>query len=149
MFRINRATEYALIALTHMGRKDGESVSTAREISDQYGLPYELTAKTLQQLKNSGFLASTQGVRGGYRLTRSLHEMNLGSLVGALEGETAVVDCCSRGDASQCLYETKCEIRFFMTNLSSQLNELLHGMSLGQLVKKKGLGARHEKQEYL
>ena len=45
--------------------------ASAREIAEAYDIPVELMAKVLQRLVRRGLLASHQGTRGGYRLSRS------------------------------------------------------------------------------
>jgi DNA-binding IscR family transcriptional regulator len=82
MIRLNRTTEYGLMALKHMSRKRqaGTSqldVTSAREIADSYGLPFEITAKTLQRLRDTGLIESAQGARGGYTLKRELEGVSL------------------------------------------------------------------------
>ena len=56
MIKLNRTTEYGLMALRHMNRKskDGTEFTSARELADVFGLPFEITAKTLQRMKNLG-----------------------------------------------------------------------------------------------
>ena len=54
MIRINRATEYGLMALRHMSQKWAKNpleVTSAREVAECYHLPFDVTAKTLQRLK--------------------------------------------------------------------------------------------------
>ena len=85
MLRLNRTTEYGIFALRHLDQKGlGESAS-AREIADQFGLPFDITAKTLQRLKDAGLIASAQGSRGGYKLQRSLDEVNLAEFLDMME----------------------------------------------------------------
>ena len=73
MIKLNRTTEYGLMALRHMSRKQASGgVTSAREVADSYGLPFEITAKTLQRLRDTGLIQSAQGARGGYTLQRSL-----------------------------------------------------------------------------
>ncbi|MBI2711274.1 MAG: IscS subfamily cysteine desulfurase [Bdellovibrio sp.] len=50
-------------------------MTSAREIADTYGLPFEITAKTLQRLKETGLIESAHGAKGGYTLHRSLDEI--------------------------------------------------------------------------
>src|SRR3954467_14490649 len=92
MIKLNRTTEYGLMALRHMSRKRAE-VTSAREIADTYGLPFEITAKTLQRLKDTGLIQSAQGARGGYTLQRPLGEVNLAEFLNLMEGPQSVVAC--------------------------------------------------------
>src|SRR5689334_10334509 len=96
MFKLNRTTEYGLIALRHIGRKHGNDphgVTSAREIADSYGLPFEITAKTLQRLRDSGLIQSAQGAKGGYTLQRALEQVSLAEFLEMMEGPQSVVVC--------------------------------------------------------
>src|SRR4051794_6763963 len=97
MIKLNKTSEYGLIALRHMSRKmasDPSSVTSAREISDQYGFPFEITAKTLQRLRDSGLIQSAHGARGGYSLQKSLYQVSLAEFLEAMEGPQSIVSCC-------------------------------------------------------
>ena len=89
MIRFNRTTEYGLIALRHMSRQEIQTrVSSAREISEAYGLPFEITAKTLLKLKDGGLIESAQGSRGGYTIRRSLKDVTLAEFLNFMEGDS-------------------------------------------------------------
>ena len=72
MLRLSKKADYALIAMKHLARTAGAPSTSAREIAEQYDIPIELLAKVLQRLVRTGLLASTQGTRGGYALSRLL-----------------------------------------------------------------------------
>ena len=150
MIKLNRTTEYGLMALKHMSRKRSEEpgeVTSAREISDSYGLPFEITAKTLQRLKDTGLIQSAQGARGGYTLLRSLEQVTLAEFLELMEGPQAVVACAS-GDwlkaeapesttnSSSCTYHTKCEIKHLMNDLNGRVLKFLAGIRLAELAEK-------------
>src|SRR6185437_15556598 len=63
MIKLNRTTEYGLMALRHMNQKSkaGPELTSAREVADVFGLPFEITAKTLQRMKEIGLIHSSQG----------------------------------------------------------------------------------------
>src|SRR5690348_16308203 len=131
------------MALRHMSRKkvtDPTEVTSAREISDTYGLPFEITAKTLQRLKDTGLIQSAQGARGGYTLQRSLMDVTLAEFLRLMEGPQGVVNCVghtsiSKPQADQplatpCEYGWRCEIKALMTDLNGRLNTFLSGIRL-------------------
>jgi Rrf2 family protein len=160
MIKLNRATEYGLMALRHMSRKREQNdggVTSAREIADSYGLPFEITAKTLQRLKDTGLIQSAKGSRGGYTLVRNLCDLNLAEFLVHMEGPQAVVLCASSEpvglslglQASQpearaadskaskakceCEYAKLCEIKTVMGDLNVRVFEFLSGIKLADL----------------
>jgi len=135
MLRLNRTTEYGLIALRHMNQKNGagqttEKLTSAREISDTYGLPFEITAKTLQRLKELGLIQSTQGARGGYMIDRPLTSVNLGQFIEWMEGSTAIVSCVEHKATSVCEYQQRCDIQHLMSGLNTKVYGFLSGITL-------------------
>ena len=146
MIKLNRVTEYALISLRHMGRKhaaDSRAVTSAREISDQYGLPFEITAKTLQRLRDTGLIVSAQGARGGYLLQSDLARVTLAQFLDLMEGAQGVVACAPAEESSapsaasepacHCEYHNSCEIRSMMGGLNRRVRDFLESIMLSEL----------------
>jgi Rrf2 family protein len=149
MVKLNRTTEYGLIALRYMMGKQSlgdASVTSARELSDRYELPFEITAKTLQRMKESGLIESAHGARGGYTIARCPSKLNLAEFLELMEGPQAVVGCTSAalqsavgGSSSGCEYSKKCEITGVMTDLNSRVKTFLTGILLTDLAEFKSI----------
>ena len=77
MLRLSKKADYALIAMKHLALRPDQSAASAREIAEQYDIPVELMAKVLQRLAREGLLASHQGTRGGYHLSRPAARLTL------------------------------------------------------------------------
>lgn len=137
MIKLNRTTEYGLIALRHMRLKvQTNGLTSAREIADCYGLPFEITAKTLQRLKDSGFIESAQGAKGGYMIKRSLAQVTLGEFLNQMEGPVSVVACAepaAQKAGCECEYNTRCELKDVMSVLNRRVHIFLAGISLAEL----------------
>src|SRR4051794_34446404 len=138
MIRFNRTTEYGLIALRHISRKhsvDPIEVTSAREIADSYGLPFEITAKTLQRLKENGLIHSAHGAKGGYTLQRSLKEISLAEFLELMEGPQSLVACNAPTEdrSNECEYGSRCEIKHLMGRLNHQIFNFLSGILLADL----------------
>ena len=76
MLKITKKVEYALIAVRHLKETPKDLVPVS-EISNLYGIPRELLAKTMQQLASKNIVKSVKGPRGGYRPTLQSSETNL------------------------------------------------------------------------
>jgi Rrf2 family protein len=123
MLKLNRTTEYGLIALSHLSQKALGEAASAREMADLYGLPFDILAKTLQRLKDAGLVQSAQGARGGYRLQRELTQVTLSEFLELMEGNTSVVACAERlsDSLSDCEFHSRCRIQGMMRGLDSRL----------------------------
>jgi Rrf2 family protein len=139
MIKLNRTTEYGLMALRHMNRKSksGPEFTSAREVADVYGLPFEITAKTLQRMKEVGLIESAQGARGGYILQRKLEEITVAEFLELMEGPQAVVACTAepkeQSIPTPCEYQRKCEIQGVMSTLNKKVHSFLAGIRLTDL----------------
>ena len=69
MLKLTKRTEYGLIALTHLAKRQVRPCP--REIGEQFPVPKRLLAEVLKDLGHAGLVESTRGARGGYALTRS------------------------------------------------------------------------------
>jgi Rrf2 family protein len=78
---LSRSGVYALQATLHLAQEStGLPVSAAR-MAEALDLPPEYLGKVLRRLSREGFLDSTRGVRGGYRLTVAPEELTVERVV--------------------------------------------------------------------
>ncbi len=133
MLKLNRTTEYGIMALSYIRQKENGTMSSAREIADRFQLPFEILAKTLQKLKENGVIESSQGTRGGYILLRNLKTLNLAEFIGMTEGSSQVVMCTHEKGVSSCEYQAHCNIQKVMWNLNDKIQDFLKNITLDEL----------------
>lgn len=140
MVKLNRTTEYGLIALTYIKSKAEGELTSAREIAERYSLPFEILAKTLQKLKEQEIITSTYGTRGGYVLKRDLRTVSLLEFLKIMEGPVGVVPCVNTAKVEMttkssacCDYETGCSIRPTMSFLNNKVSDFLGRIFLDEL----------------
>lgn len=148
MVKLNRTTEYGLMALSYIRSKTNGELASAREIAESFHLPFEILAKTLQRLKEQGLISSTYGTRGGYILSKDLSQITLLEFLTIMEGPVGVVPCASMGTnvsnlkkaesgnpSSCCDYSDSCSIKPVMGNLNDRISEFLGRISLEELTR--------------
>lgn len=136
MLKLNRTTEYGLMALAYIRGKGKSELTSAREIADHFELPFEILAKTLQRLKEHGLIASTYGTRGGYVLSRDLASLDLAEFLRMMEGPVSVVAC--QNDAAgtdPCGYKHNCNIKQTMNTLNTRFYDFMHRISIEELTR--------------
>ncbi|MEO1236376.1 MAG: Rrf2 family transcriptional regulator [Planctomycetota bacterium] len=118
MLQLTRKTEYALIALSHLGRRRlaEEGPASARSIAEAYRLPLPLLMNILKELAQAGLLTSTRGATGGYVLAAEPAEVSLLQVVHAIEGPVKLTPCCHDEDTlpivgQSCSVEENCPIQ--------------------------------------
>lgn len=138
MVKLNRTSEYGLIALRHMFQKqlnEDASVTSARDVADAYHLPFEITAKTLQRLKDTGLILSAQGARGGYTLNRNYVNYSFGEFIEMMEGPVAIVSCVQSEEfTTPCAYVSKCGMTDVMGKINDRVKSFLSTISLKEVL---------------
>jgi Rrf2 family protein len=137
MVKLNRTTEYALISIRHMAmklEKNDPSMTSAREISDRYQLPFEITAKTLQRMRDTGIIQSEQGARGGYTLKKKPEDLSLAEFLELMEGPQSVVGCTNPIATANCAceYQIHCDMQDMMKGLNDRVRSFLSGIRLSE-----------------
>lgn len=140
MIHFNRKTEYALIAMEHMIRKDDlkdgseeVQVTSAREISEAYQVPYALLAKVLQKLAGRGLVKSVHGTKGGYVLAKNPQEVSVMNIMEIFEGSPALAEC-FKEERITCPQWDGCRIKHPLAQLNHKIYHLLADTSVAHLV---------------
>ena len=128
-------TRYALRSLLYLAEeRDGGPVQLAR-IAETQRVPPKYLELIMLDLKKAGFVRSTRGPRGGYRLTREPAAISFGDVVRTMEGPIALVSCASVNfyePCGDCHDEATCAIRRAFAIVRDQTTAYLDGVSLAE-----------------
>lgn len=130
MIKINRKVEYALMVLKHMKDKGQIELTTAREVCDHFDLPFDTTAKVMQQMNSAGILHSIKGVKGGYTLARDLSTISYMELAELIEGKSFMMDC----HEGPCDLYHKCNISQPIKRLNDYIINIFNSLTLNELL---------------
>lgn len=85
--KVSAKTEYACIAMFELaaGYEQGEPIRI-RNIADKHGIPSRFLVQILLQLKGAGWVLSTRGASGGYRLAQPPDSITLADIISTIEG---------------------------------------------------------------
>ncbi|MCC6397769.1 MAG: Rrf2 family transcriptional regulator [Bacteroidetes bacterium] len=134
MVRLSKRVEYGLIALRHIASQRGAEIVTAKEISDKYGIPFDLLAKVLQRLSKAGVIVSHQGVRGGYSLALDPRAVQVSTIIHAIEGTTPVIAQCMSDGPASCEVFDVCTIKSPLTKVQANIERAFMSMTLAEIV---------------
>lgn len=135
MLKFSKKVEYAIIALLDIDENQNKSPVTARMIASKYRIPPEILGKVLQTMVRKNFLTSLQGVKGGYRLNRSLETIDLLSVVEAVEGPVTLISC-NDADREYCRQLLTCSIKRPMHIIQNELIQFFNSITLHELKNK-------------
>jgi Rrf2 family protein len=135
---LTRKSDYALVALTYLGRRrqEGAKPVSARQIAETFGLPLSLLMNILKELGQAKIVSSTRGVNGGYELTADPGRVSLLEVVTAIEGPTRFAPCTDGLPivGQGCRLAEGCPIRDPIRRLHNRINGFLEETTLLDLL---------------
>lgn len=111
---ISKKSKYALNALLHLTRKNGEGPVLISTISEEEHVPQKFLETILLDLKNAGILGSKKGKGGGYYLRKEPEEVNVAEVLRLFDGAIALLPCVTfrfYERCEECKDEEVCSIR--------------------------------------
>ena len=133
MIKVNRKTEYALMALKYIMEKESRGLTTARELCDHFGTPFDTTAKVLQIMNQNDILGSVKGINGGYALKMSLSNVSFNELTKIIDGKNHTDHFC-HGTKGLCELSKTCNIATPLDTLNKKIKNYLNTISLQDLL---------------
>lgn len=132
MFKLNKKTEYAILALQYMMISGTDRVATVKEIAQKYEIPQSLLAKILQKMVKSKIIHSVQGSRGGYTLNKKATQISLLSVLEAIEGPINIVNCTAHHHT--CNRIENCTLITGMEPVKQHLSNYFHSLTLADFL---------------
>lgn len=128
--------EYGLRCLLRIGQSKSPTGLTIPEISQMEGLSTANVGKILRALRLGGFIESTRGQNGGYKLSRSPNEIIIGEVLAILGGRLFEEDFCNdhSGTVMICTHTIDCSLRSLWRTIQLLLDSVLDKMTLKDLL---------------
>lgn len=128
--------EYGLRLLLRIGKDHSDNGMTIPELSELEGLSEANVAKILRMLRLAGFVESSRGQNGGYKLTRPAKEILVGEVLTALGGKLYESSFCDlhAGVENICTNSIDCSIRSLWKTIQTMLDGLLSKITLQDLL---------------
>ena len=84
---LSAKTEYACVAVMELAARYGSGeLARIKDIADAHSIPSRFLVQILLQLKSAGYVESTRGAAGGYRLIKNPAEITLGEVMAVIDG---------------------------------------------------------------
>jgi len=137
--KITAQEEYGLRCLLQIARAGEKNSLSIAEIAEKEGLSTPYAAKMLSLLRQVGFIDSTLGRSGGYKLAKPPHELGLGTVLLAI-GERLFEESeyCQEHAGSEaggpCVHHSSCNVPSLWQTLESCMQHILDGLTLADLL---------------
>lgn len=132
MLKLTKKFEYGLLAVRYIAQMRNGDVATAKEVAEQTGISYELTAKILQQLAKAEIVSSVQGVKGGYRLNKPASQISFTEIADAVDDPIQLIDCAE--NPSGCSAFSGCGIKKPLTQIQTRFREIFSETKVAELL---------------
>jgi len=144
--KLSTKGRYAVTAMMDLALHEGEGPVTLADISQCQGISLSYLEQLFARLRKSGLVSGVRGPGGGYRLSRDASEVAVADVISAVDESIDVTRCGGKGD---CQDGEPCLTHELWCNLSRQIYDFLSGISLGDLVARRGVqdvAARQDEQ---
>jgi Rrf2 family protein len=129
--------EYGLRCLIQIARHNDSGGLSIPQVSAAEGLSIAHVAKLLRILRIGGYIESTRGYDGGYRLARPAQEINISDVLKTLGGKLFEDDFCERHPGTEvlfCAHTPSCAVRSIWQNIQSAVDKVLQHLTLNDLL---------------
>ncbi len=131
--KLNATSEYAMRAMLDLARRAGEQ-TTLDEIASRQHIPVTMLPNIVQTLAKAGLVETTRGHGGGVRLGRPAEEINVRTVLQAVQGPLQLHRCDSVKRSCPLGAGERCPLRGVWEKTESRMLELWEQTSLSDLV---------------
>lgn len=135
MVKISTKGRYALRLMLDLTLHSGERCVSIKEISSRQGISEKYLEQIISALNRAGFLKSTRGAQGGYRLARRPQQITVGQVLRVMEGSLAPVDCVAAG-APECPRAESCVTCEIWSKIRDAVDGVVDSVTLWDLAQR-------------
>jgi Rrf2 family protein len=128
--------EYGLRLLLRIAKSDSQNGLTIPELSEVEGLSNANVAKILRVLRLAGFIESSRGQTGGYKLSKPTDKILVSDVLTFLGGKLYESNFCDlhAGVESICTNTIDCSIRSLWKTIQNMIDGVLSKFTLQDLL---------------
>ncbi|ODR39744.1 RrF2 family transcriptional regulator [Eisenbergiella tayi] len=135
--RISTKGRYAVRVMLDLAVNNTGEYIKVKQIADRQGISEKYLEQIIAILNKAGFVKSTRGAQGGYRLSRDPAEYTVGQILRLTEGSLNPVPCLdSCGGEVDCLRYDTCETVEVRKQLADAINGVVDNVTIADLAEK-------------
>lgn len=115
----------------------GETPVSLKTVAERHDISQHYLEQIVAVLRKGGFVSSTRGAHGGYRVAKPLAEVTALDVVELLEGSLAPVSCIE--DLESCERTGNCSTEGLWRRVDTAVRNVLSGTTLADLVAEREL----------
>ncbi len=130
--KISTKGRYALRVMIDLAVNDKGDYVSLKDISNRQEVSLKYLEQIMAMLNKVGYVKSTRGNNGGYRLAKSPEEYKVGDILRKTEGDLAPIACVN---GEECGKRENCKTFKFWQGLDNVINEYVDSKTLADLIK--------------
>ena len=130
--KLSTKGKYGLYAMFYLATRAGGGPQPLKSIAET-GVPEQYLEQLLGSLRRAGLVSTVRGAQGGYQLARAPKAITVGDIIDATEGPIHLAECLQ--DAQACGKSAECAARLVWGRLTRQINALLQGINLEDMLR--------------
>jgi Rrf2 family protein len=131
--KISTKGRYALRLMLDLALQDPGEYVPIKSIAGRQGISNKYLEQIITVLSRAGFVKSTRGSQGGYRLARKPEEYTVGMILRLIEGNLVPV-ACMEDQPNQCPRSAQCVTLEVWKELNDAINGVVDNITLADLV---------------
>jgi Rrf2 family protein len=131
--KISTKGRYALRVMLDLATNDCGTYIPLKDVSARAGITVKYLEQIVAVLNRAGYVTSSRGLGGGYRLARSTDEYSVGEILRTMEGSLAPVACLAE-EKNTCPRQATCPTLQFWTGLGKVIDDYVNGITLSDLL---------------
>jgi len=128
--------DYATKIVLDLAMNYQKGLSQVKDIAKRQDIPERFLEQIITILKNTRYVNTIRGPKGGVFLAQKPSQITLGEIVRLVDGTTAPIGCVSKTCYSKCDFEAKCALRFVWQEVREKTNEIVDNITFQDLVDK-------------
>lgn len=131
--KITTKGRYAIHILYDLAVNGTEQPVSVKEIATRQEISVKYTEQIIAILNKAGYVASSRGFMGGYRLTKHPGEYVIGDILRLTEGSLAPVDCLN-AEKNECPKQHRCESILLWEKVDEAIRSVVDHVTLKDLL---------------
>ena len=129
--KISTKGRYALRIMTDLAINRNEKFISLKDISIRQQISMKYLEQIISVLNKAGYLVSSRGINGGYKLKKEPKEYIVGDILRVAEGDLTPVHCLN----DECNRKSICKTYIFWKGLNEVITNYVDSKTLEDLIK--------------
>lgn len=133
--KISSRGRYAVRIMVDLAVNNTGEYAKVNQIAKRQDISEKYLEQIISVLNKAGYVKSTRGAQGGYKLARDANLYTVGMILRLTEGSLCPV-ACLEGDINECERCDTCETLDVWKQLNTAINHVVDGITIADLAEK-------------